>query len=148
MTLDTGFLVSLIWRKYLAGRDSTDKFFPYLSTLSAILNRENLNGDTLMTDRLAAKVGTYTNKEGVEKGDYARLGVILTNDNGSYALLDPTINLSGVLQKQNAMAAKEGKPMRDMVLCSIFTDKQNQAAPAQQQSAPSAEFVPDQQIPF
>ena len=98
-----------------------------------------------MTDRLAAKVGTYTNKEGVEKGDYAKLGVILTNDNGSYALLDPTINLSGVLQKQNAMAAKEGKPMRDMVMVSIFTD-QHQAAPAQQQSAPSAEF--SDAIPF
>jgi len=84
-----------------------------------------------MTKRLAAKVGSYQ-KDGQTKGEYAKLGVILQNDNGEYLLLDPTVSLAGVLAKQNVMLAKEGKPPKDMVACSIFDDS-NQANQPQQQ---------------
>jgi hypothetical protein len=96
-----------------------------------------------MAKRLTAKVGTYE-KNGETKGEYARLGVLMESANGEYALLDPSINLSGVLQKQNAMAAKEGKQMRDMVMVSVFTDKPK----TEQQSAPSQDFQPDESLPF
>jgi len=90
-----------------------------------------------MTKRLAAKVGTYQ-KEGQTKGEYAKIGVILQNDNGEYLLLDPTVSLAGVLAKQNVMLAKEGKPPKDMVACSIFDDSNQGNQPQQQgyQQAP------------
>lgn len=78
-----------------------------------------------MTKRLVAKTGTYTNQQGEQKGEYTRIGVLMDGDNGQYMLLDPTVNLAGVLAKQNAMAANEGKPMRDSVMISVF-DNDNQ----------------------
>ena len=90
-----------------------------------------------MTKKLVAKTGTYQDRQtGQEKGEYAKLGVILSNQNGEYVLLDPTINIAGVLAKQNYMARAEGKPERDMVMCSIFDDSQQQRqdGPAQQQN--------------
>ena len=78
-----------------------------------------------MAKRIVAKTGTYQ-KDGQEKGEYTKLGVILTNDNGEYMLMDPCINLAGVLLKQNALAAKTGGQQRDMVMVSIFDDDNNQ----------------------
>ena len=77
-----------------------------------------------MAKRIVAKTGTYQ-KDGQEKGEYTKLGVILTNDNGEYMLMDPCINLAGVLIKQNALAAKTGGQQRDMVMVSIFEDDNN-----------------------
>ena len=94
-----------------------------------------------MAKRLMAKTGEYQ-KDGATKGEYAKIGVILSNDNGEYMLLDPAISLSGVLAKQNVLAASQGKPMRDNVMASIFEDQpqqqpqqgyQQQQAPQQQQ---------------
>lgn len=80
-----------------------------------------------MTKRLVAKTGTYTNQQGEQKGEYTRIGVLMDGDNGQYMLLDPTVNLAGVLAKQNVMAANEGKPMRDSVMISVFeNDNQGQ----------------------
>lgn len=79
-----------------------------------------------MAKRVVAKVGTYTNQQGETKGEYQRLGVMMQSDNGEYMLLDPCINLAGVLIKQNALAAKEGKQQRDMVMISIFDDNNQQ----------------------
>lgn len=80
-----------------------------------------------MTKRLVAKTGTYTNQQGDQKGEYTRIGVLMDGDNGQYMLLDPTVNLAGVLAKQNVMAANEGKPMRDSVMISVFeNDNQGQ----------------------
>lgn len=79
-----------------------------------------------MAKRVVAKVGTYTNQQGEVKGEYQRLGVMMQSDNGEYMLLDPCINLAGVLIKQNALAAKEGKPQREMVMISIFDDSNQQ----------------------
>jgi uncharacterized membrane protein YgcG len=76
-----------------------------------------------MAKRLAAKVGEYQ-KDGQTKGEYARLGVIMQNDNGEYLLLDPSVSIAGVLAKQNALAAQKGGQQRDMVMVSIFDDSQ------------------------
>lgn len=74
-----------------------------------------------MTKRLTAKIGTYE-KDGQTKGRYTSLGVVLSNNNGEYMLIDPTVSLSGVLALQNAMALAEGKPQRDRVMVSVFSD--------------------------
>ena len=87
-----------------------------------------------MTKRLVAKTGTYQ-KDGQDKGEYTKIGVILDNQNGEYMLLDPSVSLAGVLLKQNALAAKENKPMRDSVMVSIFADEQGQQQQAPQQQA-------------
>lgn len=76
-----------------------------------------------MTKRLVAKTGVYQ-KDGQEKGEYTKIGVVLSNENGEFALFDPAVNLAGVLLKQNALAAKQGKQASDMVMVSIFTDDQ------------------------
>lgn len=77
-----------------------------------------------MAKRLVAKVDEYE-KDGQTKGKYIEVGVILSNDNGEYALLDPTVNLAGVLQKQNMLGRKKQQQPRDMVAVSIF-DNSNQ----------------------
>lgn len=90
-----------------------------------------------MTKRLVAKTGTYTNQQGEQKGEYTRIGVLMDGENGQYMLLDPTVNLAGVLAKQNVMAANEGKPMRDSVMISVFeNDNQNQGQGQQQYQQP------------
>ena len=76
--------------------------------------------------RLVAKTGTYT-KDGEEKGEYVKIGVILSNDNGEYAILDPAINMAGIAYKQRVNGiAKQGA---DSVIASIFTDEPKQNAP-------------------
>lgn len=72
-----------------------------------------------MSKRITAKVEEYQ-KDGQTKGKYVEIGVILSNDNGEYMILDPSISLSGVLQKQNVLAAKSGKPERGAVMCGIW----------------------------
>lgn len=85
-----------------------------------------------MAKRLVAKVGEYQ-KDGQTKGEYVKIGVILENQNGEYLLIDPSVSLSGILAKQNAMAANAGQPMRDNVMAGIFTD-QNQGQQGYQQN--------------
>lgn len=86
-----------------------------------------------------AKTGEYQ-KDGANKGEYVKLGVMLNSANGEYMLLDPSVNLAGVLIKQNVLAAKTGGQQRDMVMISIFEDdNQQQQAPQgyqQQQNQP------------
>jgi hypothetical protein len=86
-----------------------------------------------MAKRLAAKTGTYT-KDGAEKGEYTRLGVLMQgNDGGEYMLLDPTVNLAGVLVKQNILAAKQGKEPRDSIMVSVFDDNHGHGVQQPQQ---------------
>lgn len=73
-----------------------------------------------MAKRLTAKVGTYE-KDGQTKGRYVDLGVILSNNNGEYILLDPSVSLAGVQAMQNAMADRP----RDKVMVSIFENDRN-----------------------
>ena len=76
--------------------------------------------------RLVAKVGEYTNQQNETKGEYVRIGALMENDNGEYMLLDPTVNLSGVLQKQNAYAISQQKNPNTNVMVSVFSaDNQN-----------------------
>jgi hypothetical protein len=83
-----------------------------------------------MAKRLVAKVGTYQ-KDGEEKGEYVKIGVILSNENGEFAIIDPTVNLAGVAYKQRVNGIS--KQDSDSVMVGIFSDdRQGQ----QQQSAP------------
>ena len=100
--------------------------------------------------KLLFKTGTYTNQQGETKNNYVELGAILQGDDGSeYAIIEPTVDLAGVLLKQNALAAKQGKPARDSIMCGIFDKQQNQQqAGGFQQQAPQQQqggFQPQQQ---
>ncbi len=97
-----------------------------------------------MAKRIVAKTGTYQ-KDGQEKGEYTKLGVILNNDNGEYMLLDPTVSLAGVLIKQNALAAKTGSQQRDMLMVSIFEDDNQGQQQNNQQQAPNQNGYNQQQ---
>jgi hypothetical protein len=80
-----------------------------------------------MTKRLSAVTGNYTNQQGEQKAEWTNVGALITGKNGKdYVLLDPSINLAGVLLKQNAIAAKEGKAPSDTVMLSVFDEQQNQ----------------------
>lgn len=87
-----------------------------------------------MAKRLVVKTGEYTNQQGETKGEYTKIGVILENNNGEFILMDPAVNLAGVLIKQNALAAKQGKQASDSVMVSVFTD--DNATPQQRPQAP------------
>lgn len=77
-----------------------------------------------MTKRLSAVVGEYTDKQsGQQKADWANVGIIGVSQKGKeYMLLDPTVNLAGVLLKQNILAANKGEKLSDMVMISIIED--------------------------
>ena len=99
-----------------------------------------------MTKRIMAKTGEYQ-KDGQNKGEYVKLGVVLNNANGEYMLLDPSINLAGVLIKQNVLAAKTSGQQRDMVMISIFDDDNQQQQPEKNQGyqQPQGGFMPNNQ---
>lgn len=87
-----------------------------------------------MSKDLVIKVGEYQ-KDGETKGEYVKLGVILSNDNGEYALIDPTINIAGCLMKQRVMnQGKQNSGKGDMVMCGIY-DRDSKSAPQQQAPA-------------
>jgi len=75
-----------------------------------------------MVKQIKAKVGTYE-KNGETKVVYVDIGVIMTNQNGDYALLDPTVNLAGVLLQQQTHANKTNGKSGDRVMCSIFDNQ-------------------------
>ena len=100
-----------------------------------------------MTKRLSAVTGEYT-KDGQQKAEWTNVGVIITGKNGKdYALLDPSVNLAGVLIKQNVLAAKKGEQPSDMVMTSIFEEQQSQQQGGYQQQAPQHQQQPPQQQP-
>jgi hypothetical protein len=89
--------------------------------------------------KLTAKIGEYVNQQNETKGRYVNIGKILSNDNGEFVLLDPTVSLSGVLSAQNSLAMSKGQQVRDMIMVSIFEEQPNnqqQGAPQQNQQAP------------
>ena len=80
-----------------------------------------------MTKRLSAVVGEYTDKNNQSKAEWQNVGVLITGKNGKeYALLDPTVNLAGVLLKQHVLAQKKNEAPSDMVMTSVFDEQQNQ----------------------
>lgn len=107
-----------------------------------------------MTKRLVAVTGEYISKQdNQQKAEYTEIGVIITGKNGKeYALLDPAINLAGVLLKQNALAAKRGEAPSDRVMLSVFEHDNQQQAPqgygqAPQQQQPQQYHQQPQQQP-
>jgi hypothetical protein len=74
-----------------------------------------------MVKRLTAKIGEYE-KDGQTKGRYVEVGVILSSDKGEYILMDPTVNLAGVLTLQNMLNHKAGRKLSDRVMVSIFSE--------------------------
>ncbi len=91
-----------------------------------------------MAKRLVIKTGEYTNNQNETKGEYTRLGVMMDGDNGPYLLLDPCVNLGGCLYKQNIMNNRNGKPIRDSLLVSVFEEDGQQRPQGQQQRDPQA----------
>lgn len=91
-----------------------------------------------MAKRITAKVGEYE-KDGQKKGKYVDVGVILSSENGEFILLNPTIDLSGVLMKQRLMNPNKAG---DSVMCSIFDNSQQRSQPA------PASDDPNDSIPF
>ena len=76
--------------------------------------------------RLAAKIEEYQ-KDGQTKGKYVDIGVLMENSNGEYIMLNPTVDLAGVLIKQRLLNPDKAS---GSVICSVF-DNSNQQ---QQQS--------------
>lgn len=91
-----------------------------------------------MTKRLSAVVGEYTNKENQQKAEWSNIGIIgVGKNNKEYVLLDPTVNLAGILLKQNVLAQKRNEAPSDMVMASIFEEQPQQnnfQQPNQQQN--------------
>jgi len=110
-----------------------------------------------MSKDLVIKVGEYTNKDNEVKGEYVKLGVVLSGENGSYVLIDPTVSLAGCLIKQRILNGKQKKKPGDMLMVSIFdrnkdNQQQNDSAPQQQQqsqpASSGADNTYDDDIPF
>ena len=100
-----------------------------------------------MTKRLVAKTGEFQNQQGETKGEYTKIGVLMDGNDGQYMLLDPTVNLAGVLAKQNVMAMNQGKPMRDSVMVSVYENENQQQGQQQQQGGWGQSQQPQQQQP-
>ena len=110
-----------------------------------------------MAKSLTIKIGTYTNNEGQEKGNYVRLGTLMQGqDGGEYLIIDPTVSLAGCLARQNMMNHKARKPTRDSLMVSIFDNNQQQVPQQQapqnqlpnQASNQAAGVVPNDEIPY
>jgi hypothetical protein len=77
--------------------------------------------------RIVAKTGIYQ-KDGEEKSEWTKIGVILEKDGNEFILFDPSVNMAGVAYKQRVNGIS--KPDSDTVIASIFTDEPKQDAPA------------------
>ena len=81
-----------------------------------------------MSKKIVAMTGSYTNTNGETKNQWTTIGVLMSNDNGEYILLDPAIDLAGVMMKQRIVDQKAGKkPAGDMVMCSVFENDNNKS---------------------
>ena len=115
--------------------------------------------------KITARIENYTGQDGQIKGKFLDIGAIGVSQAGKeYILLNPNVNLAGVLFQQNLMAHAENKPPNKNIMCNIFESTYNQSTqPQQQQQAPqqqnnqqnngqqgddSGGFVDDSEIPF
>ena len=103
-----------------------------------------------MAKSISAKIETNTNKYGETKSKYVDCGVILENTNGQYIMLNPTVDLAGVLMKQRLLAQETGKNAGGSVICSIFDNDGTSPQKAPHQTEPQAkgESIDDSEIPF
>ena len=88
-----------------------------------------------MAKRLCVKVDSYL-KDGETKNKYMEIGVLMENDKGQYLLLDPSVNLAGVMMKQRMLdPSKQSKS----VMVSVF-DNDRQQSGVQQSTPPADDF--------
>ena len=108
-----------------------------------------------MAKRIVAKTGEYTNQQGETKGRWTDIGVIMENQHGEYIMLNPTVDLAGVLMKQRLFAQANNSRVGDNVMCSIFENdnagtqrpnQQNSQQPPQQSPGGNDGF--DDDVPF
>ena len=100
-----------------------------------------------MTKRLMIKVDEYQ-KDGQTKGKYVELGVILSGENGEYALINPSVSNAGCLMQQRVMnQGKEKKGKGDMVMCSIF-ERDRDSGQSQDSPAPAVGEDFNDSVPF
>lgn len=99
-----------------------------------------------MTKKIVVVTGEYQKQDGTKGANFTEVGIINTSQNGKeYSLLDPAVDLAGLLLKQNAIAAAKGEPPRDMVMCSVIQRQQSAApAPAPQQGGYNQQPAPQQ----
>jgi len=97
-----------------------------------------------MAKSISAKIETYKNKDGETKNKYIDVGVILENTHGEYVMLDPAVDLAGVLMKQRLLAQETGKKAGGSVICSIFDNDgaSPQKTPNQSQASPQGKPEP------
>ena len=85
---------------------------------------------------VVARVGSYIDQQGQERGRFENVGAVIQNNNGGFNLLiKKTFNPAGL-----AEADKES------VILSLFEPQQKGQQPQAQQPAPSHEYDPN--IPF
>lgn len=75
---------------------------------------------------IVATVGEYTDSSGQAKKRYKNVGVIMSNDNGFYMLMDKTFSPAGLAE-----------PGKESIILSLFEPKEKQ-----QQQAPASTSVP------
>ncbi len=75
-----------------------------------------------MSKRICVKVDEYE-KDGKVKGKYIEIGVILNNNDGEYVLLNPYVDLAGILLSQNILNHKKDKSNNLKVSASIFSNE-------------------------
>ena len=96
-----------------------------------------------MTRILKAKVGTFTDREGNEKGKWIDVGVLMNGGSGEFLIMNRHVDLAGIGACQDLMS---GQP-REGVMVSIFDrDEQRQPAPKAQPHGGADTF--DDDIPF
>jgi hypothetical protein len=98
---------------------------------------------THKTHDLAVKTGTYTDRQGNEKGRWKNVGSVLeTNDGGRVIILDRTFNPAGVPNPEG----------RDTVMLSMFEPKErDQGGAAAEIPKPTGKRDTqwdDSQVPF
>ena len=94
---------------------------------------------------LAVKTGSYTDRNGQEKGRYENIGSVMQGDNGPFLILKRTFNPAGVPNPQD----------KDSVIVSCFEPRDSGAQnsnQAPQQASPQAQQKKednfDDDIPF
>ncbi len=96
---------------------------------------------------IVAKTGSYE-KNGETKSEWTRIGVVLSNENGEYVLLDPKVNLAGIHTAQMLLAKKTGGKVGEKVMATVFTDSNSQGGQSQGGQGGGGSRDLDDEIPF
>ena len=86
---------------------------------------------------LAVKTGSYTDNQGNQKNRYENIGKVMQGQDGLYLLLKKTFNPAGV----------HTEPGKDMIVVSVFDQREKGDAPPQRQ-APPPPPADDGDVPF